>query len=157
MKKLFSKAENRIFLLFLIDSALCGVMSWRYDITNDFFETRSDHSIALKLIFFLFDGLYELLSSVIVSLLIQATLLTLFLAIVSRIVYRQDGSLFAAYKTMVEIENGIFISIAIILFIIELPRLFFQPWRAFAGLLVGIIMIASQVRINIMMKEDIGY
>ncbi|MBR3760336.1 MAG: hypothetical protein IKK47_05035 [Ruminococcus sp.] len=160
MKELFSKAENRIFLLLLINSSLCGVMSWLLDLSGSkLWDDFSEVSIAAKLIFGFFVIIFELLVMFVVYGLILFALLTLFFAVASRLVYRQDGSLYGAYKVLVGIDNVLFIVIAIILFIIELTCFRFQPWHALAGLLTGIIMIVSQVRIIReirMMKNDMG-
>lgn len=160
MKELFSKAENRIFLLLLINSSLCGVMSWLLDLSGSkLWDDFSEVSIAAKLIFGFFVFVFELLMLFISHGLILIALVTLFFAVASRLVYRQGGSLYGAYKVLVGIDNVLFIVIAIILFIIELTCFKFQPWHALAGLLTGIIMIVSQVRIIReirMMKNDMG-
>lgn len=160
MKKLFSKAENRIFLLFLINSSLCGVMSWLLDLSGSkLWKDFVEDSLSVKLIFGLFVFVFELLMLFISHGLILIGLVTLFFAIASRLVHRQDGSLYGAYKLLVGIDNVLFIVIAILLFIIEPACFRFQPWHALAGLLTGIIMIVSQVRIIReirMMKNDMG-
>ena len=160
MKELFSKAENRIFLLLLIDSALCGVMSWLYDLgSSKLWDDFSEVSTAAKLIFGFFVIIFELMVMFVVYGLILFALLTLFFAVASRLVYRQDGSLYGAYKLLVGIDNVLFIVVAIILFIIEMSRFVLQPWHTLAGLVTGIIMIVSQVRIIRelrMMKNDMN-
>ncbi len=160
MKKLFRKAENRIFLLLFINSALCGMMALLYELSSSkLWDDFSEVSTAAKLIFGFFIFCFELLVMFIVHILILIALVTLFFAVASRLVYRQDGSLYGAYKVLVGIDNVLFIVIAIVLFIIEMTRIVLQPWKALTGLLVGIIMIVSQVRIIreiIMMKNNMN-
>ncbi len=148
MKKLPSKAENRILLLLLINSALCGVMSWVFDHSGSkLWDDFAEGGIAAKLILCLFVFVFETIMIFISYGLILIGLVTLFFAVASRLVYRPDGSLSGAYKVLVGIDNVLFIVIAILLFIIEPTYFRLQPWHALAGLLTGIIMIVSQVRI----------
>lgn len=144
MKRLFSKKENKIFLLLLADTLICVTYALSLELSGDkLWDSLMQSGTAAKIIAGLvvfFITIYMFLLS---RLLIYLAFITSFFAAVSRIIFKPHGTRFGVYKILVWIDIVLFFIVALSL-ISVVPDL---SWYTVTRFSISGILIYSQVMI----------
>lgn len=144
MKKLFSKKENKIFLLLLADTLICVTYALSLELGGDkLWGTLMQSGTAAKIIAGLFVFSITLYMSAFSRLLILLAFVTAFFAAVSRLIFKSQGIRFGVYKILVRIDIILFFIVAFSL-ITVVPDL---SWYTFIRFSISGFLIYSQVMI----------